>query len=115
MHQAVLEDPATQMLLELPHDEQRQPAALLLRSLQKARPVLAHELVEQRLFRPPTLVAVRTREPSYGCAGALTRLVPRYDDGSLPRPLGQRRPHAGSAVNDVGQLRAPSADVADDR
>ena len=69
MHQAVLEDAAAQVLLELPHHELRQTAALLLRALHEARPVLAHELVQQCLFRPPTLVAVRTRDPSYGMRG----------------------------------------------
>ena len=63
------EDTATQIGLHLALDEARQAPALRFGVLHKVRPVLAHELVEHRLFRPPTLVAVRTREPSYGMRG----------------------------------------------
>ena len=83
MHQAVLEDAAAQVLLELPHHELRQPAASLLRPLHEARPVLAHELVEERLVRPPTRVAVRARHAAQAGAGALTFAAPR-DDDELP-------------------------------
>ena len=64
VHEPVLEQAAAQVGIELPHHELRQAAALLLGPLQEARPVLAHERVEPRLFWPSARVAV----PTSGCA-----------------------------------------------
>ncbi len=46
VHQAMLEDAAPKVLLELPLHEPRQAAPLLVGLRDKARPVLAHELIE---------------------------------------------------------------------
>ena len=54
----MLEPPTREVLLELVHDELRQRAARLLGPLAKLGPVLRDELVERRLFRTATRVAV---------------------------------------------------------
>jgi len=48
-HDAVLEPTAAKVLVEVAHDEARQ-TSLLLGALEEARPVLAHEGVEQRVL-----------------------------------------------------------------
>jgi hypothetical protein len=58
--EAVLEDAAASVRLELLDDEVRQ-AAGLFGSLEEGRPVLLDEPVQQRLVGPASLVAVSTR------------------------------------------------------
>jgi hypothetical protein len=70
--EAVLENAATQVRLELVDDELRQ-AAGLLGSLAEARPVLGDDLVEQRLLWLTALVAVSAlcracRDPTTWCS-----------------------------------------------
>jgi len=57
LHEAVLEEATAQVLVELTHDEGGE-AALFLGALEEARPVLADELVQQRLLGATALVAV---------------------------------------------------------
>ena len=57
LDEAVLEEATAQVLVELTHDEGGE-AALFLGALEEARPVLADELVQQRLLGATALVAV---------------------------------------------------------
>jgi len=57
-HQAVLENAAALVLLELAHDEAGQ-ASLFLDLFQEVRPVRLDDLVQDAFFGPAALVAVR--------------------------------------------------------
>ena len=63
---AFLEDAALQVLLELLDDNLRQPARLL-HPLAKQRPALGHRLVEHRLFRAPSCVAIPAANAGSSC------------------------------------------------
>ena len=56
MHKTVLENPALQVRVKLVHDELWQ-AAVRVRLLLKARPILADERVQKRVFRAARCVA----------------------------------------------------------
>ena len=65
--EAVLEDSASSIFVELANDEARQ-AALRFGALEEGGPVLLYHLVEERLFRASSLVAIGSCGPGKACA-----------------------------------------------
>ncbi|MFT5358264.1 MAG: hypothetical protein ACI9KE_005502 [Polyangiales bacterium] len=60
LDEAVLQNPASQIRIELFVDELRR-AALGFGALAKSRPVLAHQRLQERIFRSPRRVAIAAR------------------------------------------------------
>src|SRR5690606_11975134 len=110
VHEAVLEHAAAQILFEVAHDEARQPA-MCLGALQKQRPVLANEPIEQRRLRLAPGVAIRPRRARlHGRAHGPRSLAAARTCGRPQHASRRKRAHVISHT-----YAARSAEVAADR